>query len=219
LDHSNIELTSILSAGLILGLSSSMHCLGMCGPLAYSAKTFRYHLGRFNGYLLLLVPLSFAGQGLRMISPYLAMAAGLFLGAILIQQGLNASGFNLRFKFQFSGKISHYLSVIFRKISHGAGPWRLGIASAFLPCGVLWSAMAGALALPHWQGALLAFSGFWLGTLPALVIGMPVATYLGSKLNNYAPKVYGLGLCILGIALITHRVSAAWFNNGSPSCH
>lgn len=219
MDLNSLELTSIISAGFLLGLTSGLHCLGMCGPLAYSTRSFNYHLGRLTGYLALLLPLSLMGQGLRALSPYMALAAGVFLGIVLIAQGLKSSGIISKIQWTHQHKITNALGAVFRKLSQGAGPWRLGVASAFLPCGVLWSAMAGALALSNWQGTLLAFTSFWAGTLPALVVGMPLAQYLGKKLSAFAPRAYGLGLCLIGLALITHRVSAAWMSHGAPSCH
>ena len=59
-------LVSILVA-FIIGLSGSIHCLGMCGGLVFSitktkTENFIYHLGRLTGYITLGVIFSYIGK-------------------------------------------------------------------------------------------------------------------------------------------------------------
>lgn len=170
--------SSLLLALGVLSASffGSWHCAGMCGPIATlmgaRKSLLSYHIGRGTSYITLGWLAGYLGHffissefsWLRWIS------AGL-LAAILTLSGLNMI---------FPGKIpeimrmtslSHGLLRVIRRLQAfhlSRSGWSVGLLTALLPCGWLYTYVTAAVATQSpWAGALVMLL-FWLGGLPAL---------------------------------------------------
>jgi hypothetical protein len=195
-DHGDLML-SLLMAGL---LGSATHCVGMCGPLvaaqvmarleARPAATMResdrwlgaalvpYHLGRMTTYVALgSIAGALAGgvidvTGLRWLSAaLLAAAAVVFLGYALDRFGIGlprlAGG-----EGWWSRQVGRRLRPLFDRPVGWRG-YALGVALGFLPCGLLYGALAAAAAGGDAIAGAVAMAAFTLGTVPALLaVGM-----------------------------------------------
>jgi sulfite exporter TauE/SafE len=184
----------MLVSGLILGLLGSLHCVGMCGPIAFLLPVSRdnhslrlvqigsYHLGRFTAYGLLGLVFGFLGKGLSLFGAqqYLSIIAGvLLLLTVAIPQ-----------RILFKHSLSKPLALAIGKLKSALGQalkskrpdtfLTLGLLNGFLPCGLVYMAVFGSLALANpWQGSLYMVL-FGLGTLPL----MTGAIYAGNFLNK-----------------------------------
>jgi sulfite exporter TauE/SafE len=83
----------MIEAALILGLASSLHCIGMCGPIALALPLNRknflteitglvsYNLGRIISYASLGLLFGGLGKGIYIFTQqqYLSIAAGVFM--------------------------------------------------------------------------------------------------------------------------------------------
>lgn len=193
-DNGNLML-SLLVAGLIGGAS---HCVAMCGPFVLAQTSTRlaavpaarmsewsraggavllpYHLGRLVTYAGLgTLSASLAGglgtlPGLGWLSAgLLAAAAVAFLGYGLLRLDLlpartagPAAG----------GTLGRLLSRWSAPLFADPVGWRgfaLGLVLGFLPCGLLYGALAAAAASGSALGGLFAMAAFAAGTVPALV--------------------------------------------------
>jgi len=77
-----------LTAAFILGLTGSLHCVGMCGPLMLAAgnggrweSAFAYQSGRILVYILLGALLGTLGLGMRLWNAQSTVA---FLSGVLL---------------------------------------------------------------------------------------------------------------------------------------
>ena len=175
----------------LAGLAGSLvHCVGMCGPFVlgqvvadadrpgragYSewqrlagAALAPYHLGRFTTYTALgaaagaVTSLFASTTGFRWLSGALLAGAA----ALLILQALGlsfGSGGGTR-----QGFLSRLAAPLAGTTGHGAR-YGLGVLLGFLPCGLLYGALAAAAGSASASRGALAMAAFALGTVPALV--------------------------------------------------
>lgn len=203
---------------LALGLVGSLHCAAMCGPLLlavpappggpgrFIAGRVIYQLGRMATYCLLGVAAGLVGRSLWLagMQRWLSMALGV---AILL-------GFFLSRKMAVSAPVVRMIAWLktamaaqlrqrgFRSLA------LLGMLNGLLPCGLVYVALAGAVARGTLLNGVIYMALFGLGTTPTMLgIGLsgkvlPLAFRL--RLRAAIPVGVGLvaGLLILrGMAL------------------
>ncbi len=212
------------SGALVAGLSGSLHCALMCGPLgcaaAGGAKTpaerrkavFAYQASRVGAYAAVGGVLGIFGRGAVMalardVQPYLpwVMAAGLIVTAFNLGKHLP----RLPVLWRLPAVISRQAA----KFSATARAGALGAATPFLPCGLLYGVMLSALATASFAGGLSVMGAFALGGVPALLLAQ---TQLHALLRF--PKLAGVLRVAVPLAaaavLIVRAVTAE-----APRCH
>jgi len=214
-DPSNLSTATLQSLPIIaftIGLTGSLHCVGMCGPLAISAGKNNFHLwgyqfGRLCGYLLIGSLVSLLGtQVSRLLPDWTTHLVGTFLGAFFVYMGLQVwrkkdSKMPPAFASLFS---KTWIKLMPKKSPTG---FIVGALSIFLPCGLLYGFFLAILALQNpWYG-MAAILFFWLGTLPAMMLGPTLAHKIFSPISSKFPLTISLLLISLGISTITYR---AW---------
>lgn len=169
-------------AGLTLGLLTSLHCVGMCGPLLLALpgqglpraqrwfNRLNYHLGRSLVYAILGAFAGVIGQGIELFTWQRAVAlTGGFLMLLFIFMPRILHGW--RFPVPLRLPIQHLRGQVFHSLKQGQTfSWiGLGALNGLLPCGPLYIALAGALTMGTWQGGALFMLVFGLGTSSALL--------------------------------------------------
>jgi hypothetical protein len=186
---------ALFVAGLIGGVT---HCAGMCGPFVLSQVAGRldrgdirdigewgrlkgaalvpYHLGRFTTYTLL--GLAAGGLAQRLVDitgfrglllAFLAIAAGVLLAQALALLDLwrPAGG-----QHGLAAWITAKLAAVSRPFAGDPTGWNgypLGVALGFLPCGLLYGALAAAAGSGSAAAGAAAMAAFILGTVPGLI--------------------------------------------------
>ena len=186
-----------ISSFFVLGLLGGFgHCVGMCNPFVlYVACRFHcestptwhqrlvphlfYNLGRISTYSSLGLLCGILGK----ISGDLTHVQGiasLLAGGFLIFYGLaGLLGKNLAKKLESSAIIKAILGVV--KGSRPSHPFFVGLALGLLPCGLVYSALAGAIALGHPLSGGVAMASFGSGTAIAMMIAAFGSGYLIRK--------------------------------------
>ncbi|WII73649.1 sulfite exporter TauE/SafE family protein [Bdellovibrio sp. 22V] len=162
---------------LVLGIISSSffgswHCAAMCGPIATLMKSrnhlLQYHLGRLSSYLLLGFLAGSLGEFflnsdfviLRWISAGVLALLLCFYGIVMLAPRL-----------QRTPAWTHAPLALLRRLQAfhvQRSGFIVGLFTAFLPCGWLYTYVAAAITTKSpWAGTLTLFL-FWLGGLPAL---------------------------------------------------
>ena len=146
-------------AAFTLGFVGSLHCAGMCGPLAIAVPVVG--VGRRARVVSRLV--YNAGR----IATYglLGMVAGTaILAGLLVSLRWNADGLIgmaiMRLKRLFGAAL--------RRRTHGAN-LSLGLLNGLLPCGLVYVAAAAAVGTGHVMTGALHMLAFGLGTLPMML--------------------------------------------------
>ena len=198
-------------AGLTLGFLGSLHCVGMCGPIAVAAfrsrkafwTRFWYNIGRTLTYMSMGLAMGLAGSMVRIsgFQQLISIILGglIFLMAILYIAGL---GRNISSLASIGTGLRNKIS----KFIKGGNTLLLGIANGFLPCGLVYLALAGALVAPSVGDTVLYMAAFGLGTIPAMWGISYVAPGLSRVLNlnvivPYMFAVVGLLLVLRGMGL------------------
>lgn len=197
--------------GLVMGLISSLHCIGMCGPIALAVPMSRsssrtlgmvfYNAGRVITYTTLGAVAGIAGTGFYRggWSQLFSVVCGILivlavLGATLLPR--------LGMVIWFGEKVQRLMHR-FLKIKGGLGVFLLGVANGLLPCGMVYLAVTMALSTSQsvFQGVLfMLFFGF--GTIPALFIFSAFSTFLGVNFRNKIKKILPVITLTMGILLI-----------------
>ncbi len=205
-------MNSWLLTAVVAGVAGSLHCVGMCGPLAAALPVGRlpkqqrtlavglYHTGRLLAYAGLGLLLGSVGQGLLLagLQRPLAIGAGLFLVAwtLLIRgraSGLTASLTSRRFAAPMARLLQQ------PSLASFGG---LGFLNGLLPCGMVYVALAGAVVAGSAPGSAAYMALFGLGTVPALVLVRFVPTLFPAGLRRQFSRLTPIVAVVLAVLLL-----------------
>jgi sulfite exporter TauE/SafE len=211
----------MIYSAFIIGFVGSLHCVGMCGPIAMmlpSDTSIRwkfvfgkvlYNSGRILTYSFLGLFVGFIGESASYFisQKTLSISLGmLILIAIFLPKSIQ-NKLNLHPQiFRFSNFIKSSLSSFFKKRSL-LTQFFFGILNGLLPCGLIYAALSVAFLTENITGGMIFMIFFGLGTLP-MMLGISLgATWLrkifGGKLPKLIPIIYSfLGLWLIFRGLI-----------------
>jgi sulfite exporter TauE/SafE len=225
-----------LGAAFLLGLVGSLHCAGMCGPLAlalpaagnttpaYVLGRVAYNLGRIVTYCLLGIVFGLAGwtfllsgvQRWTSIALGVALMMGLFASRKLALSRPVTSAVN---------QLKSRMSVLLRRRSF-AGLAVLGLLNGLLPCGLVYVACAGAAVTGGTLAGAEYMAVFGVGTVPMMLAislsGKLVPTSLRLKLVKTIPVCVFLLATLLilrGMSLGIPYFSPDMSGSGASCCH
>lgn len=207
---------TVLAPAFVLGLLSSVHCLGMCGPLALAVPSppggpltrlrsaLILNSGRVLTYTLLGAAMGVFGRGLQLAAVQQVVSIAL---GVLILLGLLAPRILSRFPLpQAPARLVIRLQSLMARHLKRTAPEALfftGMLNGLLPCGMVYLALAGAVAQVSVAEAALFMSAFGLGTWPLLLGLRSGACALNgtfrAQLRKLTPVAYSL-MAVLFIA-------------------
>lgn len=164
------------------GLAGSAHCVGMCGgfPLAIAAGGGRwtgqllYHCGRLSSLAFLGCVAGIAGAACLAATPVvmatrlLALASGLLMTVV----GLELLGWLPQMTTSWARGLHGTLVTLLggtARSSSFMAPLALGALNAFLPCGLVYAAVASAASSASAVGGIVTMLAFGAGTVPSLL--------------------------------------------------
>jgi len=200
----------------LLGLIGSLHCAGMCGPLAlalpsrgnlarFGAGRVAYNIGRILTYCLLGLVFGLAGRTavLAGIQRWVSIVIGAaVLAGLLLSRRLAL----WRPATALVGFLKSRMSGLLAQHSIGASAM-LGMLNGLLPCGLVYVACAGSVV----AGSLLAgaqyMAFFGAGTIPMmLTIGLS-GKFFPISLRLKLRRVIPASVILLGVLLIFRGLS------------
>ncbi len=197
----------------VFGAANSLHCAGMCGPLAlaFDGTAFgasSYQLGRTLAYGAVGVGLGGLGSAvgadeLRQPAAWVAFAMALGLVLLVLfgeRHALAIPGL---------GKLLARATAASRSWPRGARALALGLCTPLLPCGLLWAACGAAGLAGSAAGGGVVMVGFALGSLPVLMLAQ---TQVGWLLRRFGPRpLFWLqrGAMLLAAGLLVWRGALA----------
>lgn len=219
----------------VLGLVGSLHCAGMCGPLAlavqgtaentarFALSRAAYNMGRIATYCVLGLVFGLFGKTLLLAG--IQRWVSISLGIVLII-GLFASRKLALWKPVTSvvNQLKSWMSAWLRQrslVSVGV----LGLLNGLLPCGLVYVAAAGATTTGNTFSGALYMAAFGAGTLPMMLAislsGRLIPASFRWKLRAAIPiSVFLLGSLLilrgmsLGIPYVSPNLTA-----GGSCCH
>lgn len=192
-----------------IGLFGSIHCIGMCGPLAFAIPTLQgrewlliwdkliYNLGRTLSYCLLGLLTGFIGKQLWLNG--LQQWVSIFTGIIII---MAASARLLKLSIKNSlaaGGFGWFNRLLTYALKHQWGHLFIGMLNGFLPCGFVYIALAGAVNTGGIRSAVQYMFWFGMGTVPLMLVATIGSGLISMPLRRRLNKVVPYVMLVLGV--------------------
>lgn len=206
----------MLFSGFILGLLGSLHCIGMCGPIAMMLPISRssrykkhlqitlYHLGRIISYSILGVIFGILGRGLFLsgLQQYLSIIIGVLMIVLVIFPKITHS-ISLRITplSRLLNTLKKQLGLYLKKESYYA-IFTIGFFNGFLPCGMVYMALVGAIAMKSVTTSMLYMILYGLGTVPLLSVLLYVKDAFSNNFRNKLQQAIPVFVVVLGVLFI-----------------
>lgn len=235
----------VITSALVLGFLGGGHCIGMCGgimaalsfsvPDASATRRFTllccYNLGRICSYALIGLLVGAVGASvsadslwvLRFIAGGLLVAMGLYLaswwrGLLYLER---AGQLLWRFVQPFSKRLLPVKTI--------PTAVALGFIWGWLPCGLVYTALAYAMAQADAQWSALTMLAFGVGTLPAVLASGVLAERLQYWVRRpalrsfFAVLIIIFGVWTLSMAILhrghDHAAAPGTVPESSPAMH
>ncbi|WP_348810945.1 sulfite exporter TauE/SafE family protein [Flavobacterium maritimum] len=227
----------------IFGLISSLHCIGMCGPIALmlpvdrnnpvkkTTQIITYHLGRLFAYGTIGLIFGLIGKGFFLAG--MQQKLSIFIGisiivVILIPERIFARYNFSKPVFKVISKIKTKLGSQFKNRSYKS-LFTIGLLNGFLPCGMVYVALFGAIAMQSAGFGVLYMVLFGLGTVPLMSSVVYLNSFLTIPVRNkiqkaipYVGVLIGVLFILRGLGLGIPYVSPtnmSLFVQENPNCH
>lgn len=233
----------MLYTALLFGLISSFHCIGMCGPIAMmlpidrsnqTKKVFQillYHLGRLTAYGMLGLFFGILGKGLFLagFQQKLSIFVGIMMIIFVIVPEKKLAQYNFSKPiYKLISKVKSHLGAQFKRKSPDA-LFTIGLLNGFLPCGLVYAALFGAIAM---QSELLGVAYmvlYGIGTIPMMSAVVLLSNFITVPIRNRIQKLIPIVVILIGSLFIVRGMgldipyispnTTSLVVQANPDCH
>ncbi len=206
----------MLYTALIFGLLGSFHCVGMCGPIAFLlpvdrsnnvkkvGQIFLYHFGRIFAYSIIGLVFGLVGKSLNLFGfqQQLSIFIGVLMLAVIFipQKTFN----NYNFSKPIYRVISKVKSALGKELKKKTPDTFLtiGFLNGFLPCGLVYMAVFGAIASGNALQGSLYMAVFGLGTIPLMTSAIYLGNFLNAQVRQRIRRAIPVLVVIIGCLFI-----------------
>lgn len=206
----------MLLSALLFGLLGSFHCVGMCGPIAFLLPVDRnnpvkktvqialYHSGRLFAYALIGLLFGLLGKSFYLfgMQQQLTIAIGLLMVVVMLLPYKTFQKYNASKPiFGLISKVKSELGTALKKKSPDTF-LTIGFLNGFLPCGLVYMAVFGALASGSALQGSLYMALFGLGTVPLMTTAIYFGNFLKGQVRQRIRKAIPLVVVVIGCLFI-----------------
>ena len=206
----------MLFSAFILGLLGSLHCVGMCGPIAFMLPVDRsnsfkkvsqiaiYHFGRLLSYSLIGLVFGLLGKSFYLfgIQQQLSIIIGILMIIIVILPHKVIGKYNLsKPLYRIISKVKSSLGKALKKKTADTF-LTIGFLNGFLPCGLVYMAVFGSIATGSLLEGSLYMILFGLGTIPLMTTAIYLGKFLNSTIKQRIQKAIPVIVVIIGVLFI-----------------
>ena len=206
----------MLYSAFIFGILGSFHCIGMCGPIAFMLpvsrnnplkkffQVFLYHFGRLFSYSIIGLAFGLVGKSLYLFGfqQQLSIAAGVLMIAVVILPSKKLQKFNFSSPiYKVIGRIKSSLGNALKKKTPDTF-FIIGFLNGFLPCGLVYMAVFGALATQSLYEGSLYMILFGLGTIPLMTTSVYVGGVVGGAIKKRVHRLIPVFVVLVGAIFI-----------------
>ena len=202
-------------SAIIFGLLGSFHCVGMCGPIAFMLPIDRknktkgflqilsYHFGRLFSYSLIGLLFGFLGKSFYLFGfqQQLSIIVGISMILIVVFP-----------KYFSKVNFSKGISKLIFKVKNALGKelkkkrndtfFTIGFLNGFLPCGLVYMAVFGALATTNAFSGSLYMLLFGLGTIPLMTSVVYLGNFTKGNLRKNIQKAIPIVVVFIGVLFV-----------------
>ncbi len=204
----------------VVGVLTSLHCVGMCGGIMLSQTLSKesknkfdaiepallYNLGRVISYTILGGIIGALGSVFS-ISITTKAALQIFACIFMIMMGFNMAGFSAFRKFHI--KLPHAACKIKNK---SGSPFVVGILNGLMPCGPLQTMQLFALGTGSPVRGALSMFMFSIGTVPLMLTFGAISGLLSKGYTKKILKFSGVLIIVLGLIMGNRGLALAGIN-------
>jgi len=237
----NNPIKVFLWTAFTIGLFGSLHCIGMCGPIALSLpyqgvsrlaaawNALTYNLGRVVTYAAIGTLFGLLGKGIFLAGyqSALSIAMGvLMLILAFFSTNLESRLAKVSFLQKPLSRLKTALGNLLRARS-GTSFFGIGLLNGLLPCGLVYVAIVGAVSTGS-VGKGAAYMGlFGLGTLPLMLATSLAGNWIGVRFRRIVRSVLPFMLILIAALLIFRGLNfdlprglELWEDSSNvPMCH
>lgn len=226
-----------------IGLMGSLHCVGMCGPLAlalpraqkdrltFLSGRILYNSGRVVTYAGMGAVFGLLGQSLLLAGWQrgLSIAAGVLILAYVAAHALGRGRWNVEAAaLRVLAPVQRLLGRLLKTPRIGS-LFVVGLLNGLLPCGLVYVALAGAAATGSALGGAQFMAFFGIGTMPLMLAVSLVGPSLHGALRGRFQRAIPLALSVLavmfilrglelGIPYVSPNLTAQVEDGAAPAC-
>ena len=199
-----------------IGLLGSLHCVGMCGPIALSlpyqgagrlaaaGNALLYNLGRIATYMLIGSLFGLLGKGIFLAGYQSALSIS--MGVLMLILAFFSADLESRLaRVSFMQKplfrLKSALGKLLRAKSHSSF-FSIGLLNGLLPCGLVYLAIVGAVSTGSVAKGAAYMGLFGLGTLPLMLLTSLAGNWIGAHLRRRIRAVLPFMLVLIAALLI-----------------
>jgi sulfite exporter TauE/SafE len=215
----------------------------MCGPIAMmlpvdrnnpakkASQILTYHLGRLTAYGTIGLIFGLVGKGFFMagIQQNLSIFIGVAMIAVILIPENIFSKYNFsKPMFKLISKIKSTLGSKFKNKSYKS-LFIIGLLNGILPCGMVYVALFGAIAMQSESLGVLYMVLFGLGTVPMMSSVIYINSFLTVPVRNRIQKVIPYVAVLIGVLFILRGLglgipyvspsNMSLFVQETPNCH
>jgi len=202
----------------LIGFIGSFHCVGMCGPIALSlpyqdvtkwrttANILVYNLGRIISYSFIGLLFGILGKGIALagLQQWLSIGLGVLMlfaafSIVNIERQLIKIPILDYFFKQVRLRLGQSLK---RKNRKTQTLFTVGILNGFLPCGLVYLAIIGAIGTGSILGGSLYMTLFGLGTIPLMLTVALVSNLINLNIRKRIQKAIPMMLFTFAVLFI-----------------
>ncbi|HZW77373.1 MAG TPA: sulfite exporter TauE/SafE family protein [Flavobacteriaceae bacterium] len=206
----------MLWTAFIFGLLGSFHCVGMCGPIAFllpvdrnnqvkkAGQIFLYHFGRIAAYSILGLFFGLIGKSLNLFG--FQQQLSILIGALMVlvivipQKTFNKYNFSKPI-YKIISKVKSALGKELKKRTPDTF-LTIGFLNGFLPCGLVYMAVFGAIAAGNAGVGSLYMALFGLGTVPLMTSAIYIGNFLNVQIRRKITKAVPVFVVAIGFLFI-----------------
>ena len=232
-----------LWSAFAIGFFGSFHCIGMCGPIAMMLPVDRsnevkkitqiitYHIGKLTAYGTLGLIFGLLGRSFYLagMQQQLSIIVGILMIMVAVIPEKVFAKYNFsKPVFRIISKIKTALGSQFKNKSYKS-LFTIGLLNGFLPCGMVYVALFGAIAMQSASMGGLYMILFGLGTVPMMSSIVYINSFLTVPMRNRIQKVIPYVAVIIGCLFILRGLglgipyispsNMSLFVQSDPNCH
>lgn len=226
-----LELVNTAAGAFVAGLITSVHCVGMCGPLACGVAGLGcrtgikhgpvagYHFGRLVSYTLLGA--AAGGIGQVPVAALVKSPAALLPWMLILALLITGLGLDKRLpRIPAFTRASLRLRSSFSKLGAGKGGLVLGFATPLLPCTPLYLILGAALVSGSIAKGAEFMAAFALGTIPLLWITQGGWFWLRGRFGAHGLDYARRTLAVVTALVLAWRLRGTlpWVELAGPGC-
>lgn len=206
----------MIITAFLLGLLGSFHCVGMCGPIAFLlplnrnnkwiklGQVFIYHASRILAYAFLGLLFGIIGRRLNLFGfqQHISIAVGVLMVLLMLIPSRVLSKYNFSQPiYRLISKVKSALSSQLKKRTPSTF-FTIGFLNGFLPCGLVYMAVFGAIAAGGMMQGAFYMAAFGVGTIPLMTAAVYLGNFLNLKVRQYIRRAVPVFVVVIGVLFI-----------------